>query len=200
MNYNIVVWTGLIAVLLIFIQLYNETRAQNRQIRKMFEHVFIRVYGIKDNEISPLAVPVRDESIVEYPLVSTNITCGRKTDQTRFKVDMPIDTEDITLKETAAEFCIEPYENSLKLYIRPLDQDVIWFGGLGKSSKEAVCIMKNPVKDENGEWILPPPPAVFNDKMPEYYSPTNHYPSLKIGDVVVIGQTKFVIGYDKDGV
>lgn len=181
MFYFILIICGLITALATFVQLYNETRAQKDQIRRLFGNVYVEISCIGDKDNDPQT----------EPLLSTSTTFGRKGNKnSNFQVDMPIYTTDDSLAENAGEFSIESYEHESRLFIRPLDQKVIWFGDPSKEAKsKVICIAAS----EDIPEVLTPP-AVFGEK--EAVGKTAGFRSLRIGDIIVMGNTKFEIKCD----
>lgn len=187
MSYLWIVAVGLAVVFLLFVQLYNETRAQIHQIRKMLDHVVLKVY----KDVVRPAGYAEEKPLAEHPLTSTSTTCGRDIGLDRFQVDLQVETEDESLKESAVEFCLEPYKNRMRLYVHPIEQPVIWYGDpKGKKNEPVYCILK----DSRAE--VPPLPLLFKDRSVVEYKGTQRPAPLQIGDVVILGNTRVDIAYE----
>ena len=187
MNYFFIVAAGLLLVFWLFVQLYNETRAQIQQIRKMLDHVVLKVY----KEVVRPAGYTDEKPLAVHPLTSTSTTCGRDIGLDRFQVDLQVETEEVLLKESAAEFCLEPYKNRMRLYVHPIEQPVIWYGDpKGKKNDPVYCILK----DSRAE--VPPLPLLFKGRSVVEYKGTQRPAPLQIGDVVILGDTRVDIAYE----
>ena len=201
----IITLAGLIISVLLLAQLFNESRLQVKQVRRIFGNLVIQA------EYDPFT-QTESESVIYYPIVSTSITCGRQGSKKRYYIDLPIPTSDTDLKESAVEFVIEPDGKMLKLFIRALDQEEFWV--YSKDNKEVDLYMKEiPVKvDENGKYCvdeskLPTPPSRLvyieekNGLKKEIKSDRAYYEGrqkiqLSVGDIIVIGGTLFSIRYE----
>ena len=209
MMYVLIIAFGIIVSMLLFAHLPNETRMQNKQVHAFFDNLAVKVFrapekGYAFSEGSPIAT---------FPLVSTSSTCGRQGGEDH-QLDFPISTTDKELAGTAAEFTIEPDAQSLRLYVRLLEQPYMWICDASYSYVKVVVRnledwlrdgvnMSDNLSDEE-KFICPPIPIRVEselkrlNKLPPSAPETGKEP-LWLGDRVFLGNMQFVIAYDRRG-
>ncbi len=207
MIYALIMAAGLIIVALLFVQLNNEARMQNKQVKKFFNKLALYVYYVPENEDDGERV------CGVYPIVSTSITCGRRC-QGQHQLDLPIPTDDKGLAGTAAEFFIEPDAGNLQLFVRPLEQKEMWVCNADRS--RTVLLVKDEAPyllgNDNGKvtdavdrqsmggsnYRIPRPPAEVSSGVHKPDISTEKKP-LRLGYKVLMGNTLFEIDYDRRG-
>ena len=142
MIYTVIIACGIMICVLVFAQLNNEARVQNKQVRNFFSDIALRVFSDSPEKKSSFLLSASDDNASKvYPIVSTSITTGRVSENKKHQLDLPIETSDTTLCETSAEFFVEPDAANLRLYVRLLDQPFMWVCSADYSS--IMVIVKN---------------------------------------------------------
>ncbi len=197
MSYTLIIAIGLILSLLLFAQLRNEAASQNEQVKTAFGNICIEVRCMPVNADAPV-VKTGTAPDIKYPIVSTSITCGRENKNSHYQVDLPIPTGDKNLKTTAAEFFIEPYNSSLRLYVRCLEQPEIWVCSRDEKIVER-AISKTTFEKEmaDNDAAKATPPSIFCKKSKAIgpYKGKKRL-ALQVGDSILMGDTLFTIAYD----
>lgn len=200
MSYSIVIIIGLVVCVLLFIQLRNETRAQNRQIKTAFDNLVLEVHCTPNQNAGPIIRPGQQAPVIKYPVISTSITCGRKSKKNHYQIDLPIETGDKSLADTAAEFTIEPDGDCLHMYVRRLEQPLIWV--ISSDYMTVQCLADdsyrtpdNPVGAEDKKILRVP--QKFQKNKQQKYLRQDKIP-LQLGDIVLMGDTMFIINYEKE--
>ncbi len=204
MMYFLIVVGGLAIAALLFAQLRNETRAQNNQVKTFFDNLAIWAYCSSENEDPSWMVGAdAEDSSAVCPIVSTSITCGRQEGE-KHQLDFPVSTADTSLKGTAAEFSVEPDGGELKLYVRLLEQPYMW---ISDASGSSLTLVVSRLKDyeKKGAAVTDrfdsdryafPKPAFPVQKGTKCHVLVGRQP-LRVGDRVMLGNTLFVIGYNR---
>ncbi len=120
MLYFLTVVFGLIIAFLMFFQLHNEKRIQQKQIKRLFENLIINVYC--GGNTAPNTTFAPD---IKYNIVSTSITLGKFTDGQQHQIDLPITTTDNSLAGTAAVITTIPSKSGLDISISCVEQPYI---------------------------------------------------------------------------
>lgn len=207
MIYFLLILLGLTVSVLLFVQLHKETLLQNKQVRYAFQNLVLEVHCPPGAQ-APVIRPAHSDPDVVYPILSTSITCGKKTDKPRFRTDLAVATSDEQLVETAAEFTIDPDGKVLKLFVRRLEQPSLLV--CSEDNKTLQYIPTKLVK--NPDWTpdmgrrdkylpaegIPMIPAEFYHPEQTFYchKPTAKVP-LSIGDKILMGNTLFVVRCDR---
>lgn len=197
MSIAIVIIIGLAVTLLLLVQLRNEARAQSEQIRDAFGHLCIQVRCSPVGAGSQGINPGLCEPAVTYPIMSTSITCGKESIGKRYQVDLPVPTGDPGLKGTAAEFTVDPEEGCLRLFVRRLEQPVVWV--FSEDYRVVRCLIDQlPRKEVNGQTVvdrdnLPKPAFVVKNQDFSFFEDKETRLPLQLGDVIVMGDTIFTV-------
>lgn len=194
--YFLVIIGGLILAVALFFQLRNETNAQSRQINSILGNLVLEVYCPTGK------VNIEKKPQQTYSIISTSITCGKKDTRRRFQVDFPIETTDPELMGTAVEFFVETDDGSSQLYVRNVEQPVVWIVSAGRTSLN--CLAKSEKKiraegeQETKDGLVPIfVPEALNDITGGhgYYVDKA---ALRIGDEIwLTNDTYVVLTYEK---
>ena len=184
-------------IVLLFGQLHNETRQQEKQTKKFFHDLVIDVYYpiISGRE----TLVQKDNVSFRYPVLSTSITCGKRDYRDTYQLDLPIDANDKDLADTSAEITIEPDGFGYKMYIRRLQQPYIW---VADTNNNLHCVSNKYEKTKtiSGkiDYSYPQIPDALRVGIPQ--RSTMHDKSSKINlclnDRILLGNTLLVITYD----
>ncbi len=204
--YTFIVAAGLAIALLLFAQLNNEARAQNKQVRMFFDNLALWVYCPTEKNRAAFALS-DDHAQKVHPILSTSTTCGRQQAGEKHQLDLPINTTDKALAGTAAEFTVEPDATSLRLYVRLLEQPYAWV--CNEDYSEVVLLVKRldnyskkgaPFHAPNDEkQKLPPLPHQLQGKARPSFAIKSGKQLLELGDSVFLGETQITVNYDRRG-
>ncbi len=204
MTYFLIVIGGIVVAVLLLAQLRNEARAQSRQIQNMFENLVIEVYGTPTEESPSPGAPTHREPLNRYAIGSTSITVGREDGKKRYQLDLPIATADRRLAGTAAEITIDPDDGCLRLFIRRLEQPVIWVyteGDWGKPGYLRCLVSHLPEAEDPKTGRMVPqfpevPPLYAHKKAKKMLYQNNDRCALWVNDEVLLGDTVLRIVYN----
>ena len=207
MLYFLTVAFGLFVVFLLFFQLQNEKRIQQKQIKRLFENLTIKVFCGEDNAPN-LAFPPD----AKFNIVSTSITCGRFVENQQHQIDLPIETKDSSLKETAAVITTIPGKSGLEITVSCVEQPYIivrhvnptkgqceFEYNLNKEQKKIQVNKirragKDPRKVENYTFAFDPYfIGTSLQGMPIAFNPNSFEISVKPGDQILMGNTLLII-------
>ncbi len=218
MIYALIIIAGIALVLVLFAQLNNEVRIQNKQIQTFFGDLVLRVFTASKDNVGKsdfLLTSVDEYSCEEYPIVSTSITTGRQSEDGGHQLDLPIVTSDMNLSGTAAEFFVEPEAENLRMFVRLLEQPYMWVCTSDYSSVIVVVkdktdylreVEEGDVPPSKEEYKCPPMPIKLKKALDEKQRVRSNKISLRegkvplcLGDNVFLGNTQYVVGCIRRG-
>lgn len=201
MLYFLLILFGIIVACLLFFQLRNEANAQSNQIKNILGNLVLEAHCPMAKEgKTPFALLEQTETQT-YPVISTSITCGKKDDRKRYQVDFPLETTDEQLKGTAVEFFVEADNSALQLYVRNVEQPIIWIVGTGRTSlcgvlkagEEAMFGALPGESEISLEEYLPSDLKSITENRECFIGKAPVY----VGDEIRVGNTRIVLTYGK---